>query len=365
MTKPAVIPIAIVLTAVSASAAARANNATWTFPYAGSGNQSGALFTVVNEFPTVLSGTAIQGWSDSGATGVAGHSGQGAGVSGDSTSNAGVAASSGSSWGVYAYTSSVDHPAVFGQALNGANSGVYGATGGPGYGVKGTNTTGPGVYGDSQTGNGLLGQNNRTDFGAAAVQAIAGSSAGLAYYGLGSMELTGGLVIGGSHSANPGEAWKTGSSMWSTFSDERVKKDVKSFEQGLAQLKRVRPVSFKYNGLGGTADDGKEHVGVIAQELEKVLPAMVVPTRAKLHAGDAQETEIKGVDPSDFIYVLINSVQEQQKIIERQDARIANLEREHAPVLSSLVSGSLGGLALGLVPLGLVATHRRRKADER
>jgi Chaperone of endosialidase len=143
----------------------------------------------------------------------------------------------------------------------------------------------------------------------------------------------------------------------------RLKKDVKDFRPGLAELKGVRPVSYKYNGLADTKDDGNEFVGVIAQELERVLPSMVRSKKGKLHAGDAEDTDIKIVDPSAFTYVLVNAVQQQEKLIERQEARIATLERGRQPLVSSLVSshGLLGGLALGLVPFGVFVAQRRRR----
>jgi hypothetical protein len=154
--------------------------------------------------------------------------------------------------------------------------------------------------------------------------------------------------------------------MWTTSSDSRIKKDVKGFDQGLSELMRVRPVRFKYNGLGGTTDDGKEFVGVIAQDLEKVFPAMVSSRMAKLHPADAQETAIKLVDPSNFTYLLINAVQAQQKVIQRQDARIAALEQGKPPLASSLMSlgGIETGIAIGLLPVGLVVAGRRRRKQK-
>jgi hypothetical protein len=131
-------------------------------------------------------------------------------------------------------------------------------------------------------------------------------------------------------------------------------------------LLRVRPVSFKYNGLGGTPDDGKQFVGVIAQDLEKIIPAMVSSRMAKLHPTDAQETAIKQVDPGNFTYLLINAVQEQQKVIQRQEARIAALEQGKSPLASSLMSlgGIETGLVVGLLPVGLVVAVRRRKKQK-
>jgi hypothetical protein len=244
---------------------------------------------------------------------------------------------------------SVSGPGVDGGSLTG--SGVYGSSF-TGAGIKGEQTDdavgGIGVYGTSIIGNGVVGSNTRTDLGAAAISALAGSDAGLAYWG------TGGIIITSSL------AQKAGGGSWSAPSDARIKKDVKDFRQGLSELKRVRAVTFKYNGLGGTSDDGKEYVGVIAQELEKVFPSMVSTMKGKLHKGDANDTDIKHVDPSAFTYLLINAVQEQQKIIEQQESRIAKLER--APAIASAFYGSnLGaGLAIGLLPLGLIFARKRR-----
>jgi hypothetical protein len=154
--------------------------------------------------------------------------------------------------------------------------------------VEGDSSSGVGVYGYSATWNGVVGQNTRTDWTAAAVAAIPGNSNGLAIWA-------------------GGGAQKPGGGSWAATSDVRVKKDVKDFRPGLAELKRIRPVSYKYNGLGKTQDDGNEFVGVIAQELEKVLPSMVTSHKGKLRPGDSKETDIEHVDPSAFTYVLINA----------------------------------------------------------
>jgi len=232
-------------------------------------------------------------------------------------------------WGVYG----------LGRGTN--NIGVIGASGDAitGTGVYGYSQNYFAVHGYSENGNGVVAQNTRTDWVAAAISAIPGNSNGLAIWA-------------------GGGAQKPGGGSWSSTSDARVKKDVKDFRAGLAELKRLRPVSYKYNGLGGTQDDGNVFVGVIAQELEKVLPSMVESSKVRLRPGDREATDLKRVDPSAFTYVLINAVQEQQKIIERQEARIAKLERSDAP---SGMPTSLAGLALGLMPLGLIAVWRRRK----
>jgi hypothetical protein len=251
--------------------------------------------------------------------------------------------------GELAASSNAANPAIYGTNSNHAGWGVYGEDTA---GVGGNQVGGTAIHGGSTYGNGVVGQNNRTDSNAAAIAAIAGSDNGMAYWGTGGIQVT-------------GTASKPGGGQWAnSSSDERVKKDVKAFHQGLPELRQIRLVSYRYNGLGGTSDDGKEYVGVIAQDLEKILPDMVGSRKGKLRQSDDHETDIKTVDLSNFTYILINAVQEQQKVIDRQDGRITTLERGgRAPLMSSLVSGGLGGVALGLLPLGLIARRRRVQED--
>jgi len=250
----------------------------------------------------------------------------GSGVAGNSTSSTGTSGVSTSGFGVYGASSS-------------------------NIGVRGDSTSSIGVYGVSSSGNGVVAQNNDTTMAAAAVSALAGNSNGLAYWGTGSIIITGSL------------AQKAGGGSWTAPSDIRIKRDVAPLRLGLDQLRQIRPVTYKYNGLGGTTDDGHEYVGVVAQELEKIFPNMVTSRKGKLHPSDTAETDIKVVDPSALTYVLINSVKEQQQIIDRQERRIAALEHGRGLSASMLGNGAEMALALGLLPLGFVAL-RRRKASK-
>jgi hypothetical protein len=273
------------------------------------------------------------------------------------TANATGIQGSGPFVGVGGFDSSGTHTGVSGASSDGV--GVYGFTShttGPGIGVKGVSSgDGTGVRGESNTGNGVLGiTSSMTN---AAISALAPNNSSLAYWGTGNINITGDT------------AGKQNGGMWLATSDARVKKDVREYRQGLEEILRVRPVTYKFNGLGGTDDNGKEYVGVIAQELEKIVPSMVRTKRAKLRQDDAEETDIRQVDPSAFTYILINAVKEQQKaiseqqkLIERQEARLASLERGRSPLMSSIGQrGTWGALTLGLVPLGLVAAIRKGK----
>ncbi len=247
--------------------------------------------------------------------------------------------------------------AVYGASSGSSGTAILGAntTGTAIQGVSSTGrgvdgfafSSGTGVYGTSSTGNGVIGQNYNTGWSAAAVAALSGGPHGLALW-------AGGDII------VSGDALKYGSLAWSNASDARIKKDVVPLRLGLSQLKEVRPVTYRYNGLGGSPNDGREYAGVIAQELEKVFPSMVSSKKIKLHPDDAVESDIKIVDPSAFTYVLINSVKEQQAIIERQERRIAALERSRNVSASMLGNGVEMALALGLLPLGFIAFRRRK-----
>jgi hypothetical protein len=234
---------------------------------------------------------------------------------------------------------------ITGTTLNGV--GVYGVSNGIGIAVAGNGGSGVGVNGLSTHSDGVRGTSASAS--AAGVSAI-NTAGGLAYWGTGNITITGST------------AQKAGGGAWTAPSDARIKKDVQTLRLGLDELREVRPVTFKYNGLGGTDNDGREYVGVIAQELEKLFPSMVTTQKKKLRDTDTKETDVKLVDPSAFTYVLINAVKEQQDLIDRQERRIAALEHGRSASLSAsmLGSGVGAGLMLGLLPLGFVALRRRR-----
>jgi hypothetical protein len=226
-------------------------------------------------------------------------------------------------------------------------TGVYGKSS-SGRDVAGAATTGIAVFGSSDSGNGVWGSTNSSTNAAVVGQS---PSNGLSFYG------TGGIIITASLAQKPG------STTWTNPSDQRIKRNVTTLDRGLPELMKIRPVRYKYNGLGGTVDDGKEYVGVIAQELEKILPEMVGSRMGKLRPSDSGQTAIETVDASEFTFLLINAVQQQQRVIDRQEARLRVLEDGRAPMASSMLPlGPIGtGVALGMLPLGFVAAFRRRK----
>lgn len=109
-------------------------------------------------------------------------------------------------------------------------------------------------------------------------------------------------------------------------SDRRDKTQIKDLTYGLNDIMKLRPVSFQWK----KAPYPSTKLGLIAQDLLEVVPEVV-----KTHDWESGETEEEakvvelerlGVYYSDLIPVLIKGMQEQQQIIESQDAKIQALE---------------------------------------
>ena len=90
------------------------------------------------------------------------------------------------------------------------------------------------------------------------------------------------------------------------YSDERLKTEIETIQNALNTVSRMRGVSFLRGGIRG--------VGVVAQEMQKVLPEVVL------------NGEYLSVAYSNIVAVLIEAMKEQKAIMEKQEARIQRLE---------------------------------------
>ena len=126
-----------------------------------------------------------------------------------------------------------------------------------------------------------------------------------------------------------GTANKPGGGTWTVFSDKRLKKDISDYKTGLKDILMVQPVRFKYNGLMEIASD-QEYVGVIAQDIKKILPSMVseAKTSFKQKNLDVAEENYLMVDPNEFTYMLINAVKELNETNKQLGQRMDNYEKK-------------------------------------
>ncbi|MEL7001647.1 MAG: tail fiber domain-containing protein [Bacteroidota bacterium] len=117
-----------------------------------------------------------------------------------------------------------------------------------------------------------------------------------------------------------GVAYKSdGEPDWDTTSDIRVKKDVKPFKDGLQALKKIHPISFKYNGKGNTKE-GLEGVSVSAQELEKIYPNMVKRIKMDTEKSGLDTPEVLTINTSRLKYVMLNAIKELESRIKQLEA---------------------------------------------
>ena len=102
----------------------------------------------------------------------------------------------------------------------------------------------------------------------------------------------------------------SGGTSWLAVSDGRFKKNVQNLEYGLEEVKAMRAVRFDYVDDAG---DDSSRMGFIAQELQPIIPEVVV--------GDEQ---IKlGVSTQDLIPTLIKAIQELSAKVETLEARLS------------------------------------------
>jgi hypothetical protein len=94
------------------------------------------------------------------------------------------------------------------------------------------------------------------------------------------------------------------------YSDQRLKKDITQFDDGLDTVMRLNPVMYRYNGVEGLSDANLQ-VGLIAQDVEEVAPLMI-STR---HGADLDDVRVMSTQA--LPYMLINAIQElETKVLE-------------------------------------------------
>jgi hypothetical protein len=114
---------------------------------------------------------------------------------------------------------------------------------------------------------------------------------------------------------------------FTVFSDARVKNSVETLGAGLNELMQLRPVKFKYNR--NIDNDGTLRFGLIAQEVETIMPNLVINEDVDVNpeTGEIMRTpaEFKTMNYMDLIPVLVNAIQEQQQRIEELEGIVESL----------------------------------------
>jgi len=152
-----------------------------------------------------------------------------------------------------------------------------------------------------------------------------------------------------------GNAQKTGGGSWEVLSDKRLKTDIEDYEKGLNEILKINPVTYKYTGTAGVADTKKTHVGLIAQDFQKIDPnaigtykhtenMKVADSMEELMEGDIKKMadlkvidEYLTIDNSSITYMLVNAIKEQQALIETQQ-KLAQTQQDEIENLKTQIT---------------------------
>jgi hypothetical protein len=87
-----------------------------------------------------------------------------------------------------------------------------------------------------------------------------------------------------------------------TVSDERLKTDIKNIDNALDKVNKLNGCTFTYTS------DGKESAGLIAQEVEEVLPSAVTTSQLVFHGEEGKEYKVLQYDQT--IGLLVEAIKE-------------------------------------------------------
>lgn len=107
-------------------------------------------------------------------------------------------------------------------------------------------------------------------------------------------------------SVTTGSADKPGGGSWGSFSDGRIKEIIRPYSTGLAEILQINPKVYKYTEDSKLKDEDlqKERIGIIAQEIEDILPECIELKEAKGFE------DLRFYDSSPILYAMINAIKE-------------------------------------------------------
>ncbi len=165
------------------------------------------------------------------------------------------------------------------------------------------------------------------------------------YTGIGYNVGSGSSISNSVEIGNSSVVWIGGQVGWSTYSDERIKDDVREDVQGLAFINKLRPITYtlnihRQNDMTKTVAKEKNEkawpekydiekkriTGFIAQEVEQAAK-----TCNYNFAGVTKPSTPDGLYSltySDFVVPLVKAVQEQQAVIEKLQKKLDELEKK-------------------------------------
>jgi hypothetical protein len=107
---------------------------------------------------------------------------------------------------------------------------------------------------------------------------------------------------------------------WTGYSDKRIKDVHGDYSSGLSEILKIKVRKFKFNKNIDYPEEvmQKEHIGVVAQEIEEIMPECIVD---KVKKGDIEDMRTLDITP--LTYALINAFQELHEKVERLEKQAA------------------------------------------
>jgi hypothetical protein len=111
-----------------------------------------------------------------------------------------------------------------------------------------------------------------------------------------------------------------GNGTYTNNSDRRLKKNITTLTDQLDKVMQMRPTRYQFKDQ----DNDDYSLGLIAQEIQEIIPEVVTNISSVKEDG----AEYLGVSYSELIPVLIGAIQDQQAIINSQNAYITQIDQE-------------------------------------
>ena len=99
-------------------------------------------------------------------------------------------------------------------------------------------------------------------------------------------------------------------------SDKRFKDNLVKINNPLVKINKLSGYDFNWNDKQDTYEKGSKDIGIIAQEIEEVLPEIV----------QTRKNGYKAVKYEKIVALLIEGIKEQQQTIEKLEDRLKKLE---------------------------------------
>ena len=101
-------------------------------------------------------------------------------------------------------------------------------------------------------------------------------------------------------------------------SDERLKDNIKLIENPIEKIQQLRGIEYQWNGLQNTYPSGSLDSGIIAQDVQKILPQLVKETNKGY----------LGVRHDRLVGLLIEGIKEQQTQIDELKQEIEDIKND-------------------------------------